>query len=148
MGMLLSPVCFRVQMPDGEGFPLPARRPVTLGARNPTWAVSFGADGRDARAAPRLRLRVTAAEIERPVPLGQQASAPAAQKPSGPLWHGILWGILGGVGGFFAGGYTGYVLDRGPGPPCCGDSPGFGGFLIGSFIGAPVGAFLLAKFGP
>jgi hypothetical protein len=126
-----------------------AQRLFAPGVANPTLAVSFKADGRQVRAAPRLRLRLTEDEIGRPVhTVVLQHGSGGVTKPSGPLWHGILWGILGGVGGFFAGGYTGYVLDRGPGPPCCGDSPGFAGFLIGSFIGAPVGAFLLAKFGP
>jgi hypothetical protein len=54
----------------------------------------------------------------------------------------ILGGALGGVGGFFAGGYIGAKIDG----PCDCDDPGFKGFLIGAPIGAVAGAILGAKF--
>jgi hypothetical protein len=53
----------------------------------------------------------------------------------------ILGGALGGVGGFFAGGYIGAKIDG----RCDCDDPGFKGFLIGAPIGSVVGAILGAK---
>lgn len=137
------------QMPDGgvSGVTRDAPRPLAPGVASSTWAVSFKADGRDVRAAPRLRLRLTEAEVGRPVrTVAQRQGSSGATKASGPLWHGILWGVLGGVGGFFAGGYTGDVIDRTLNPR--NGDPGFAGAIIGSLIGVPVGAFLLAMFGP
>lgn len=54
----------------------------------------------------------------------------------------IVGGALGGVGGFFAGGYFGAKIDG----QCDCDDPGFKGFLIGAPIGTVVGAILGAKF--
>jgi len=55
----------------------------------------------------------------------------------------ILGGALGAVGGFFAGGYLGAMIDG----ECGGcDDPGFKGALIGAPIGAVVGGILGAKF--
>jgi len=54
----------------------------------------------------------------------------------------IVGGALGGVGGFFAGGYLGAKIDG----RCDCDDPGFKGFLIGAPIGGVVGAILGAKF--
>jgi hypothetical protein len=46
------------------------------------------------------------------------------------------WGILGGVGGFFAGGLIGAAVE----PDCHCDDPGLKGFIIGAPIGAALGA--------
>jgi len=55
----------------------------------------------------------------------------------------ILGGALGAVGGFFAGGYLGAMIDG----ECGGcDDPGLKGALIGAPIGAVVGGILGTKF--
>src|SRR6185436_17768196 len=74
----------------------------------------------------------------------QEAPAP---KPSNgrqrSIGRKILGGAIGGVGGFFAGGYIGAAIDG----DCGGcDDPGFKGALIGAPIGAAVGAILGVKF--
>jgi hypothetical protein len=70
----------------------------------------------------------------------------AAQTSSGrqrSVGRKIAGGAIGGVGGFFAGGYLGAAIDG----DCGGcDDPGFLGFLIGAPIGAVVGAILGVKF--
>jgi hypothetical protein len=50
----------------------------------------------------------------------------------------VAYGILGGIGGFFAGGYLGSVIEGN----CACDWPGLQGFLIGAPIGAAAGATL------
>jgi hypothetical protein len=55
----------------------------------------------------------------------------------------ILGGAVGAVGGFFAGGYLGAIIDG----DCGGcDDPGFKGALIGAPIGAAAGGILGAMF--
>jgi hypothetical protein len=51
----------------------------------------------------------------------------------------VLGGIVGGVGGFFAGGYLGAAIE---GDRCHCDDPGLMGALIGAPIGGAVGAVL------
>ena len=69
-----------------------------------------------------------------------------AQKPAGrqrSIGRKIAGGAIGGVGGFFAGGYLGAAIDG----DCGGcDDPGFLGALIGAPIGAAIGAILGVKF--
>ena len=65
---------------------------------------------------------------------------PVAQRKS--VGRRIVGGALGGVGGFFAGGYLGAKIDG----RCDCDDPGFKGFLIGAPIGTVIGAILGAKF--
>jgi hypothetical protein len=55
----------------------------------------------------------------------------------------ILGGVIGGVGGFFAGGYLGAAIE---GDGCGCDDPGLKGALIGAPIGAAAGAILGARF--
>jgi hypothetical protein len=52
-------------------------------------------------------------------------------------WSKVLFGVLGGVGGFFAGGYLGAAIE---GNSCRCDDPGLKGALIGAPIGAIAGA--------
>ena len=54
-----------------------------------------------------------------------------------------MWAAIGGVGGFFGGGYLGAAIE----PDCNCDDPGFKGFLIGAPIGAATGAILGWVFG-
>jgi hypothetical protein len=68
------------------------------------------------------------------------ALQPVTQRKS--VGRRIVGGALGGVGGFFAGGYLGAKIDG----QCDCDDPGFKGFLIGAPIGTVVGAILGAKF--
>lgn len=75
------------------------------------------------------------------------ASAPAMQADQNgrqrSIGRKIAGGAIGGVGGFFAGGYIGAKIDG----DCGGcDDPGFKGALIGAPIGAVVGAILGVKF--
>jgi hypothetical protein len=55
----------------------------------------------------------------------------------------ILGAVVGGVGGFFAGGYLGAAIE---GDRCGCDDPGLKGALIGAPIGAATGAILGARF--
>ena len=70
----------------------------------------------------------------------REALQPVAQRKS--VGRRIVGGALGGVGGFFAGGYLGAKIDG----RCDCDDPGFKGFLIGAPIGTVVGAILGARF--
>ena len=70
----------------------------------------------------------------------RQAPAPARSRSVG---RKILGGVLGGVGGFFAGGYLGAAIE---GDRCECDDPGLVGSLIGAPVGATVGAILGYKF--
>jgi len=75
----------------------------------------------------------------------RQDPQPAVQASTGrqrSVGRKILGGAIGGVGGFFAGGYLGAAIDG----ECDCDDPGFKGFLIGAPIGAIVGAILGVKF--
>jgi hypothetical protein len=47
-----------------------------------------------------------------------------------------VWGILGGIGGFFARGYIGASVE----PDCRCDDPGLKGFIVGAPIGAALGS--------
>jgi hypothetical protein len=69
-----------------------------------------------------------------------QATAARRQRSVG---RKIVGGILGGVGGFFGGGYLGAAIE---GDRCNCDDPGLMGALIGAPIGATVGAILGVKF--
>jgi hypothetical protein len=76
-----------------------------------------------------------------------RTSAPAFQGAGGGRQRSagrkIAGGVIGGVGGFFAGGYLGAAIDG----ECGGcDDPGLMGALIGAPIGAVVGAILGVKF--
>ena len=55
----------------------------------------------------------------------------------------VIGTIVGGVGGFFGGGFLGAAIE---GDRCDCDDPGFVGFLIGAPTGAAVGAILGYKF--
>lgn len=55
----------------------------------------------------------------------------------------IAGAIVGGVGGFFAGGFLGAHIE---GDRCNWDDPGVRGFLIGAPIGAVAGGIVGAKF--
>jgi len=48
----------------------------------------------------------------------------------------VVWGALGGIGGFFAGGFIGAKLE----PDCACDDPGLKGFIVGAPIGAALGS--------
>jgi len=72
---------------------------------------------------------------------------PPARQPNEPSKRGIGRAILGGaagaVGGFFAGGYIGAMIE---GNGCSCDDPGLKGALIGAPIGSVAGAVLGAKY--
>lgn len=53
------------------------------------------------------------------------------------IWSKVLFGVLGGVGGFYAGAFLGAAIE---GDSCRCDDPGLKGALIGAPIGALVGA--------
>jgi len=65
-----------------------------------------------------------------------------AGRPQRSISRKVAAGLLGAVGGFFAGGYLGAKLE----PPCHCDDPGLRGFIIGAPVGAVIGAILGAKF--
>jgi hypothetical protein len=71
-----------------------------------------------------------------------ETEQPTSSRRRSSVGRKILGGALGGVGGFFAGGYIGAKIDG----QCDCDDPGFKGFLIGAPIGSVVGAILGAKF--
>lgn len=74
-----------------------------------------------------------------PVPVGQAPSG--SQRRS--TWRKVAGGVVGGVGGFFGGGYLGAAIE---GDRCNCDDPGLKGFVVGAPIGALIGGILGAKF--
>ncbi|MGH9411972.1 MAG: hypothetical protein ACRD1V_21255 [Vicinamibacterales bacterium] len=58
-----------------------------------------------------------------------------------PLGEKIAAGVLGGIGGFYAGLFAGYGIDRGIFRCEC-DDPGLRGAVIGGFSGAALGSWL------
>ena len=83
--------------------------------------------------------RHAAAAASQPArPQANAARQPQARKTTS-AWTKVAAGVLGGLGGFFAGGYIGAAIDG----DCGGcDDPGLKGALIGAPIGAAVGATL------
>jgi hypothetical protein len=78
----------------------------------------------------------------RATPASSSEQAPKSNRERS-VGRRILGGAVGAVGGFFAGGYLGAMIDG----DCGGcDDPGFKGALIGAPIGAAAGGVLGAMF--
>jgi hypothetical protein len=76
-------------------------------------------------------------------PEAQAARTVAAQKRDRSVGRKIVGGAIGGVGGFFGGGYLGAAIDG----DCGGcDDPGFVGAIVGASVGAVVGTVLGVMF--
>jgi hypothetical protein len=83
------------------------------------------------------------ASLERIAPRTSVRQTPGSRAPRRrSVGRAILGGAVGAVGGFFAGGYLGAMLE----PDCNCDDPGLKGALIGAPVGAVVGGILGAKF--
>jgi hypothetical protein len=98
------------------------------------------------RAAPGPIARAARAHAVSPLQLDRLA-AQEQQRPATPRRRGpgriVAGAAVGAVGGFFAGGYLGAIIDG----DCGGcDDPGLKGALIGAPIGATVGGILGGKF--
>ena len=97
--------------------------------------------GTDAAAEPQnirqsLKRHAEAAMVTEAPAMRTMAQAPRKQSSA---WSKLAFGAIGGVAGFFAGGYLGAAIDG----DCGGcDDPGLKGALIGAPIGAAVGATL------
>jgi hypothetical protein len=78
---------------------------------------------------------VPARDLEQRAGNGQPQARPERRTPR----QRILGAIVGGVGGFFAGGYTGAWIE---GDRCHCDDAGLKGAVIGSSVGAAVGGVL------
>ena len=86
-------------------------------------------------------LRVPPAiELERKAPSLARQNAPSSRRGVGRV---ILGGAVGAVGGLFAGGYLGAVIE---GDGCHCDDPGLKGALIGAPVGTVAGAILGALY--
>lgn len=84
-------------------------------------------------------VRTVAAETRLAAPqTARSAQASQAPRARRSLRTRIVGGIVGGAGGFFAGGYLGAAIE---GDRCNCDDPGLKGALIGMPIGAAVGAW-------
>ena len=105
---------------------------ILLLALAPAMAYAEGPIARSARAAVATR----APELAR------TQRQPRAARGRGP-GRIVAGSVVGAVGGFFAGGYLGAVIDG----DCGGcDDPGFKGAIIGAPIGAVAGGILGGKF--
>jgi hypothetical protein len=71
-----------------------------------------------------------------------QTTTPGGSKAA-RVWKRIAGGAVGGVGGFFAGGYLGAWIE---GDRCHCDDPGLAGAIVVAPIGAVVGAVLGALY--
>jgi len=84
--------------------------------------------------------RLAAAPDSRPIVAPQWQPMPTPRRPTGhhrrSLANPIIRGVLGGIGGFYAGGMLGAALE----PNCRCDDPGLNGFIIGAPIGAVAGS--------
>ena len=78
-----------------------------------------------------------------PFRFGAPAFQTASQGSRRSVGRKVLGGAIGGVGGFFGGGFLGAAIE---GDRCDCDDPGLLGFLIGAPVGAAVGAILGVKF--
>jgi hypothetical protein len=98
-------------------------------APRPVHAVTIGA-------ATRASVAAAAAAAVPTIGTGQAASAPTSRGTT--IAEDVLLGVGGALGGFFAGGFTGYGLDRYVlgGNHCACDDPGLKGTILGAFIGA------------
>jgi hypothetical protein len=76
------------------------------------------------------------------VAVAHDTPAPAFRTSSGAqqrsIGRKVASGVIGAVGGFFAGGFLGAQLE----PACHCDDPGLQGFVIGAPIGAVIGGIL------
>ena len=89
-----------------------------------------------------VRVVKDAAPVAAAPALPRSVFAPKAKQSVGELAAGA---VLGGVAGFFAGGFGGAKFDR-TFHDCRCDDPGLKGFLIGAPVGAILGAILGGKF--
>ena len=67
-------------------------------------------------------------------------------RPARSASHRLAWGVIGAIGGFFAGGFVGTEIDRAIHPRS--EDPGVNGLIFGSVTGAVIGAIVLARIGP
>jgi hypothetical protein len=86
------------------------------------------------------KLRLRASIAPKPIVSASSSSVTKTQKTvnSNLALKRTLAGIAGGVGGFFAGGYIGAMIEG----DCTCDDPGLLGAVIGAPIGAAVGAIV------
>jgi hypothetical protein len=89
-----------------------------------------------------VRVVKEAAPVAAAPVLPRSVFAPKAKQSAGEIAAGA---VLGGVAGFFAGGFGGAKFDRAFHDCRC-DDPGLKGFLIGAPVGAILGAILGGKF--
>ena len=81
-----------------------------------------------------------AIQLERKAPSLARQNTPPSRRGVG---RAILGGAVGAVGGLFAGGYLGTVIE---GDGCDCDDPGLKGALIGAPVGTVAGAILGALY--
>ena len=99
-----------------------------------TKALSSAAIAQATRALPAtITLRVTASQAVVPPPAQTKAKRSVAKR--------VAYIAIGGVGGFFAGGFLGAAIE---GDRCNCDDPGWMGFVIGAPVGAATGAILMS----
>lgn len=147
LSLVVFPLCAYAQV---ESSPLPLHRAESTAGHSPSHSANRGLhlptpDEWLAIVSGPLRTPLGPSALERTRTSDREDQSPttgASQERRG-VGRTVLGGVVGAVGGFFAGGFTGAAIE---GQGCHCDDPGLKGFMIGAPIGALAGGIAGAKW--